>query len=646
MCGICGILNLNDGDEISEELLISMRDTMIHRGPDDAGLYISKNGRIGLGHRRLSIIDLSPRARQPMSNEDKTIWIVFNGEIYNYKSLQKQLKEKGHTFKSDSDTEVIIHLYEEKGIDCVHNLEGMFAFAIWDEKEEKLFLVRDRIGIKPLYYTQINNKFLFASEIKALLADPDVPRRVNETAFYHYLSFLTTPAPDTLFEGIKKLPGGCWLQVSVDGQIKEDRYWDVLDHTRPLMGVSEEEISRMVLSELRRAVQYRKVSDVPVGVFLSGGIDSSTNAALFSEGESEQVKTFSIGYQGEYKSYSNEFQYARKMAEFVGAEHHERALSLDDLLDFIPHMVYYQDEPIADPVCVPVYYVSKLARDNGVIVCQVGEGSDELFWGYPSWKRALQLEKLNKYVPKIFKKMSLILLKLLGKDKTMLYEWVRRGAYGEPIFWGGAEAFTEEEKKRILSPRLREKFKDYSSYEAIRPIREHFEAKAWEKTPLSWMTYLDLNLRLPELLLMRVDKMSMATSLEARVPFLDHKFVELAMSIPEKIKTKNGTLKYILKKTVRGLIPDELIDRKKQGFGVPVYEWSFDRLGEEVGKELMDFCNKTDFLDKQAVKELIDRKSPRVWYLLNFAPWWREYINYDQDRTKIPEINAQHGTNK
>ena len=626
MCGICGILNLNDGNGISEELLIAMRDTMTHRGPDDAGLYISANGKIGLGHRRLSIIDLSPRAKQPMSNEDGTIWVVFNGEIYNYKSLRERLNQKGHVFKSDSDTEVIIHLYEEKGIDCVHDLEGMFAFALWDEKEERLFLVRDRIGIKPLYYTQINNKILFASEIKALLADPDVPRSVNEEAFYHYLSFLTTPAPDTLFEGIKKLPGGCWLQVSADGQIKEERYWDVLDHTTPLTSISEEEISKRILSELRRAVQYRKVSDVPVGVFLSGGIDSSTNAALFSEGVSKRVKTFSIGYQGEYKSYSNEFQYARQMADFVGAKHHERALSLDDLLDFIPDMVYYQDEPIADPVCVPVYYVSKLARDNGVIVCQVGEGSDELFWGYPSWKHALQLEKRNKRIPTIFKKLGLTFLKLMGKNKRTYYEWLRRGAYGEPIFWGGAEAFTEEEKKRLLSPRLREKFKDYSSYEAIRPIRERFEAKAWEKTPLNWMTYLDLNLRLPELLLMRVDKMSMATSLEARVPFLDHKFVELAMSIPEKIKTKNGTLKYILKKAVRGLIPDELIDRKKQGFGVPIYEWFFDRLGEEAQKVLMDFCEQTDFLDKQAVMKLIDQNNgPKVWYLLNFALWWREY---------------------
>lgn len=628
MCGICGILNLSDEKRISEELLISMRDSMIHRGPDDAGLYISKNEKIGLGHRRLSIIDLSPRAKQPMSNEDGTIWIVFNGEIYNYKSLQKQLKQKGHLFKSDSDTEVIIHLYEEKGIDCVHDLEGMFAFGLLDEKEEKLFLVRDRIGIKPLYYTQINNKILFASEIKALLADPDVPRKVNEEAFYHYLSFLTTPAPDTLFEGIKKLAGGCWLQVSADGQIKEERYWDVLDHTSRLADISEEEISKRIISELRRAVQYRKVSDVPVGVFLSGGIDSSTNAALFSEGESERVKTFSIGYQGEYKSYSNEFQYARQMADLVGAEHHELALSLDDLLDFIPDMVHYQDEPIADPVCVPVYYVSKLARDNGVIVCQVGEGSDELFWGYPGWKQALRLEHLNRLpVPNVFRKLGLIVLKMMGKDKRTYYEWLRRGAYGEPIFWGGAEAFTEEEKKRLLSPRLREKFKDYSSYVAIRPIRERFEAKAWEKTPLNWMTYLDLNLRLPELLLMRVDKMSMAVSLEARVPFLDHKFVELAMSIPEKVKTKNGTLKYILKKAVRGIIPDELIDRKKQGFGVPIYEWFFDRLGEEAQKVLMDFCDRTDFLDKQAVMKLIERgNGTKVWYLLNFALWWREYI--------------------
>lgn len=627
MCGICGIFSLNNENTVSEELLIAMRDTMIHRGPDDSGFYISANGRIGLGHRRLSIIDLSVRAKQPMSNEDGTIWIIFNGEIYNYKTLQKKLKADGHIFKSDSDSEVILHLYEDRGMACLNDLEGMFAFAIWDEKEEKLFLARDRIGIKPLYYSLIRNNFLFASEIKALFAHPHVPHKVNEEAFYNYLSFLTTPAPDTFFEGIKKLTGGCWLMISADGQIKEERYWDVLDHTTPLIDISEEEISKKILSELFRAVQHRKMSDVPIGVFLSGGIDSSTNAALFSDGECTPVKTFSIGYQGTYKSYSNEFHYARLMANTVHAEHHERLLSLDDLLDFIPDMIYHQDEPLADPVCVPLYYVSKLARDNNVVVCQVGEGSDELFCGYTSWNYILILERLNEKLPKVFKIICLILLKLLGKEKSKYYELLRRALQGEPLFWSGAEAFSEEEKKHLLSSRLQKKFKNYSSFDTIRPIRERFEAKAWEKTNLSWMTYMDLNLRLPELLLMRVDKMSMATSIEARVPFLDHKFVELVMSIPEKMKTRHNVPKYILKKSVRGIIPDEIINRKKQGFGVPIFEWLFDRLGEEGERVLINFCDHTDFLNKEEVIKLIEMKdSKKLWCLLNFALWWERYI--------------------
>jgi asparagine synthase (glutamine-hydrolysing) len=395
-----------------------------------------------------------------------------------------------------------------------------------------------------------------------------------------------------------------------------------------LTGVSEEAISRMILAELRTAVKLRKVSDVPVGVFLSGGIDSSTNAALFSEGEARPIRTFSIGYEGKYQSYQNELHYARRMADEVKAEYHELLLTIDDLIDFLPKMVYLQDEPIADPVCVPVYYVSKLARDNGVIVCQVGEGSDELFWGYPWWKTALDLQSYDDLpIPRLFKKLGLRGLRLLGKDQTFYYEWLRRGAEGLPVFWGGAEAFTEAQKKRLLSPRLREKFSGLTSWEAIKPIRQRFEEKAWEKTPLNWMTYIDLNMRLPELLLMRVDKMSMGVSLEGRVPFLDHKFVELAMSIPEKVKTMNGTLKYILKKSVRGLIPDELIDRPKQGFGVPVYEWFFDKLGKQTRQELDEFCNKTDFLDRSEVMRLIDEgNGPQVWYLLNFALWWKEYI--------------------
>jgi asparagine synthase (glutamine-hydrolysing) len=316
------------------------------------------------------------------------------------------------------------------------------------------------------------------------------------------------------------------------------------------------------------------------------------------------------------------------MAGFAGAEYHERLLSQQDLLDFLPRMVHLQDEPIADPVCVPVYYVSKLARDNGVIVCQVGEGSDELFCGYPSWKLRLQLQHLgNLPVPRGLKGLGLAGLRLAGRENSLEYEWLRRNFERLPVFWGGAEAFTETHKGSLLSHRLRRKFAGFSSWEALKPIRRQFEDKAWEKSPLNWMAYLDLNLRLPELLLMRVDKMSMGVSLEARVPFLDHKFVQLAMSIPEAVKTRHGTLKYILKKAVRGLIPDELIDRKKQGFGVPVYEWFFDRLGDFARAELSAFCEETDFLDRTAVMQLLERRDgPRAWYLLNLALWWKQYI--------------------
>lgn len=629
MCGIVGVYVFGEKSPlVDRDLLITMRDTMSHRGPDDAGFYVSDDRRVGLGHRRLSIIDLSPAGHQPMSNEDGTLWIIFNGEIYNYQDYVTGLKNRGHRFQSRTDTEVILHLYEECGPDVIHKLRGMFAFAIWDTRNRQLFMARDRIGIKPLYYMLYEGRLLFASEIKAILADPSVPRALDEEALYHYLSFLTTPAPQTMFEGIRKLPGGTWLQVGAGGQIHEHRYWDVWDHTTPFTDLSEAEIAERILAELRTAVKLRKVSDVPVGVFLSGGIDSSTNAALFSEGEGGPVKAFTIGYKGEYQSYQNELHYARQIATLVRAEHYELLLTLDDLLDFLPQMVHLQDEPIADPVCVPVYYVSKLARDNGVIVCQVGEGADELFWGYPHWKRALHLQRYDDLpVPRLFKRWGLVGLRLLGKEQKIYYEWLRRGAEGQPVFWGGAEAFSESEKKRLLSPRLRKEFASLTSWEVLKPIRQRFEDKAWEKSHLNWMTYLDLNLRLPELLLMRVDKMSMGVSLEGRVPFLDHNLAELAMSVPESVKTRNGTLKYILKKAVRGLIPDELIDRKKQGFGVPVHEWFFDRLGEQARQELDDFCDRTDLLDRSGVMHFIDLgRGPQVWYLLNLALWWKKYV--------------------
>jgi len=634
MCGINGVLDFTNGRfRVSERYLTRMRDVMSHRGPDGAGIYMSEDGRVGLGHRRLAIIDLSEKAAQPMTNEDGTLWVVFNGEIYNHAEIRAELERRGrHRWKTDhSDTEVILHAFEEWGINCVQKFRGMFAIGLWDAKQRQLWLIRDRIGVKPLYYSVHDGRITFASEIKALLEDEQQERAVNEEALYYYLSFHATPAPLTLFSGIRKLAPGTWLRVSADGQIREERYWDVWDHTEPLTNVSEMGIAERILSELRTAVKLRKISDVPVGVFLSGGIDSSTNAALFSEGESRPVRTFSIGYDKEYESYQSELPYARKIAQQVGAEHHELLLRESDLLESLPLIIRHQDEPLADPVCMPVYFVSKLARDNGVIVCQVGEGSDELFCGYKYWKDSLRLQRFNNMlpIPSALRNLGLAGLNLVEQGRRASFdhrfscEVLRRALSNRPVFWGGAEVFSDSQKKSLLSPRLRKTFGSLSSWEAIASIRRRFEEKAWEPSPLHWMTYLDLNLRLPELLLMRVDKMSMAVSLEARVPFLDHKFVELAMSIPEAVKTRHGILKYILKKAVRGVIPDELIDRRKQGFGVPVYDWYHTKFGEYVTKEMKDFCKETDIFQFEGVLPFLKR---RGWALLNVALWWKQYI--------------------
>ncbi|HUP33389.1 MAG TPA: asparagine synthase (glutamine-hydrolyzing) [Gaiellaceae bacterium] len=631
MCGIVGALRFDgNGFRVTEPYITGMREMVVHRGPDGGDTWVDEEGRVGLGFRRLAIIDLSDAAMQPMTNEHGSLRLVFNGEIYNHAEIRAELEALGgHTWRTDhSDTEVIVHAFEQWGIDCLDRFRGMFALALWDARTQELWLVRDRVGIKPLYFSVHDGRIVFGSEIKALLQDPDQERAVDEESFFHYLSFLTTPAPRTLFRGINKLPGGTWMRITADGAIREQRYWDPLANAEPLTGVPEGEIAERILDELRTSVQLRKVSDVPVGVFLSGGIDSSTNAALFSEGERATVKTFSIGYEGEYESYKNELHYARQMAEQVGAEHHERLLTADDLIDFLPTMVRLQDEPIADPVCVPVYYVSKLARDNGVIVAQVGEGADELFWGYPAWKVYRNLQRYDDLpVPSVLKRAGVAAATAIGKGERREVEFLRRGADDQPIFWGGAEAFTHTQKQRLLSTRLRRELDGLSSWDVIEPIRKRFDEQAWERSPLAWMSYMDLNMRLPELLLMRVDKMSMGVSLEGRVPFLDHKFVELALSIPEDVKTRNGELKHILKRAVRGVIPDELIDRKKQGFGVPVYEWFFDRLGEESRRELEEFCAQTDFLDRDEVMRLVDeQRGPEVWYLLNFALWWNEYV--------------------
>jgi len=626
MCGFVGIYNYGNSQDIDEKLLIEMRDIMVHRGPDDFGIYISRDRKLGLGHRRLSIIDLSPRGRQPMSDSEGKIWIVYNGEVYNFPDLRKEL-EKKYTFRSRTDTEVLIYLYKDYGKDMVHKLRGMFAFAIWDENKKELWLVRDRMGIKPLYYTFVDGKFIFASEIKAILRDPSVKREVNEEGFYHYLSFLTTPPPQTLFQGIYKIPAGHMLTLSKNGNSKLEQYWDVFDNIKPLYGKEETFYTERLLELLRESVKLRMISDVPIGVFLSGGIDSSTNTALFSEFAND-VKTFSIGYKGQEKY--NEFQYARKVADIFRTKHYETIIDVDDLINFLEQLVYYQDEAIADPVCVPVYFVSKLARDNGVTVCQVGEGADELFCGYRYWKYILQIETLSQrlyWLPLSLWGLGLWPARIID-SKGRIYELLKRKVSREVAFWGTTEAFYEHQKDLLLSNRLRDKFKKKNSLEIITDYYQKFLEKSLIRDYSHWMSYIELKLRLPELLLMRVDKMSMAVSLEARVPFLDHKLVEFTMGIPQKEKIKKGEGKYIFKRAVDGLLPDEIIYRQKKPFGVPIYNgWFLGRLGDFAIQKIRNFTKRTDFFNSDYVETLLSARSgPPIWYILNFVLWCEKWM--------------------
>ena len=633
MCGINGALIFGKSNVcITDNYIKNMSDVMKHRGPDGSGIWISKDKKIGLGHRRLSIIDTSVLANQPMLNISENIIIVFNGEIYNHVDIKNELLLLNkYIWKTDhSDTEVILHAYEEWGINCINKFRGMFAIAIWDQNIEKLWLIRDRIGIKPLYYSLNDSKIIFASEIKAIFTDKTQLKELNEQGFFDYLSFLTIPAPNTMFKGINKLECGTYLCIDKDGNSYKHKYWDVLDNTDlSIKNKSQIEIEDILLRELRHSVNLRKVSDVPVGVFLSGGIDSSTNTILFSENTKEIVKTFTIGYEGNYNSYTNELIFANIIAKLTNSDHHEKILNVDDFISFLDKMVYLQDEPLGDSVCVPLFYLSKTARDNGVIVCQLGEGADELFWGYAGWKRILNFQKIcDNLLPRFLKKIILILFSITGNEYSWKYEYLKRSYDRVPIFWGGAEAFTHNEKIQILSNKLKNKYKNNSSWNSIKNIRKSYEFKSNKLNGLNWMSYIDLNFRLPELLLMRVDKMSMGVSLECRVPFLDHKFVEFVMSIPEKLKTKNNESKYLLKNAIRGLVPNEIIDRKKQGFAAPIEDWFKQELGGSASVIIKDFCINSQLLDWEEVSKLIEKnQSSKLWPILNMALWWNNNFN-------------------
>jgi asparagine synthase (glutamine-hydrolysing) len=656
MCGFVGYLGLTNNDVIDVGLVAQMNDTISHRGPDGEGfaffgnykneevlklkeerseaLVFQENSRrtLALAHRRLSIVDLSAAAAQPMQSMDKTITLLFNGEVYNHQEIRDELVKKGHTFITDhSDTETIIYAYKEWGIDCIKRFRGMFSIALWDDLNDTLWLIRDKIGIKPLYFTEQNGRIYFASEIKAILKDQSIERAINHEGMFNYLSFLTVPAPQTLFKYIYKIPAGHYIKIE-NGKVGElEQYWDVFDDVK--MTTSDEKtIQEDLLKELAKSVEYRGTADVPVGVFLSGGVDSSLNAALFSKVAKYPVKAFSVGYKNDdqLKSYTNEFEFARQAANHAKCDYHEKELTQQDFIDFLPKLIYHQDEPIGDPVCIPIYYVSKLAKENNITVCQVGEGSDELFWGYATWKYLLSLQNLTdiKFIPNFFKKIVLKGLSIAGKEDAVYYEWLKRATEKKKVFWGGAEAFSETQKHKLLTQEFLQKIKpNYSSWSIINKHYQAFLSRSPEKSNLNWMTYMDLKMRLPELLLMRVDKMSMAVSLEARVPFLDDRFVSYAMGISSKVKTKYKVSKYILKKAVEGILPHNIIYRKKQGFGAPVYDWMMDDLGDLAKEKIQLFNKHTGYLEMTYVDSVFQRKDgPQIWYLLNLALWWEYYI--------------------
>lgn len=635
MCGVVGVFD-RDGGQVDVALVTRMRDEMNHRGPDDDGLWRRDEGDLVLGHRRLSIVDLSPAGRQPMGNEDGSVQVTFNGEIYNHAELRERLERQGHRFRSRCDTEVLVHLWEEEGPGMVEQLVGMFGLAVWDEGREQLFVARDRLGIKPLYWVDDGHSFAFASEIKALL--PLLPRReIDPTALEHYLTFVAVPPPRTLFAGVSKLASGSTMLIDRDGAHPPRTFWDPLQNRAgaPESGDWEGELRR----RLERSIERRMMSDVPVGVFLSGGVDSSTNVALMSRLTEQPVNTFSIGFHGSEEF--NEFSWARQIAERYGTNHHEVKIDAQDLWSFLPDLVHYQDEPIADPVCVPLYFVSKLAKESGVTVVHVGEGADELLAGYQTYVEAESMARRlwapYQHVPRPLRRVvagagSALLSNRPGYEVHR--EALRRGGQRDShLWWGGAVAFYEGPLERMSSPRLRADANGERPRDIVAGIAADAE-RFGARDDLDRIIYQDLKLRLPELLLMRVDKLTMANSVEARVPFLDHELVELAVSIPRGEKIRDGVGKHVLKRAVGDLLPDDLVWRPKQGFGVPVSQWFREDLGKQLERQIEGSAfNELGYLDPGAIRDVLDlhrsgraERSFQLWNILNLSMWFDRWI--------------------
>ena len=636
MCAIAGIFNYGSSPSDDRAIAARMRDMMAHRGPDDHGLYQSPDRCVVLVHRRLSVVDLSPAGHQPMSNEDETIWITFNGEIYNHQEQRGPLAAKGHVFQSRSDTEVIVHAYEESGLECVSLLDGMFAFAIWDSRKRELVVARDRLGKKPVYYTISGGRFLFASEIKALLQHPDIARDIDPVALDCYLTFTNTPAPLTMFKNIFKLPAAHVLRCQSNGTVRIERYWSPTDGaTWPAAnGPGRAERVRELLE---RSVAKRLMSDVPVGAFLSGGVDSSTNVALMSRLTSTRLRTFSIGFEGfgEAENF-HDLPYARRVAREFGCQHEETTITADDCLRAVPQIVSQQDEPIGDPACVPMHFVAQTAKQCGVTVVLVGEGSDEVFGGYPDMARLLashdrRWRRLCR-LPQAARRALYHGARATGVADGRS-EVLRRLADDEPLYWGLDVAFPELEKRRLY----RSGQAPNGSWSAGSVVCGYYR-ELLQRHPtadfLQQMSYVELSNRLPELLLTRVDRFSMAHSLEARAPFLDHELVSYALSLPQRAKISDGTTKKVLKDAVADVLPSDVISREKQGFRVPLPSWLAGPLSQWAEARLFSRKSRElDFFDFGYIEQLWHRHLTRqadqsfdLWCLINLFSWYEYWF--------------------
>ncbi len=635
MCGICGKLS-DKGNGISEDLLKKMCDSLSYRGPDDEGTLISFP--MALGHRRLSIIDLSPAGHQPMSNEDETIWLVFNGEIYDFQGIRKELRSKGHTLKSRTDSETIIHLYEEEGVGCLKHLNGMFAFALWDSRKQRLLLARDRLGIKPLHYYWDGRRFLFASEIKAILQDPEIPREIDFEALDLYLTLNYIPSPWTIFKNIRKLPPGAYLELD-RGKLSVVTYWDLsADDTSP--GPREDTLDfdlqkKRLFDLLEASVKRRLIADVPLGAFLSGGVDSSIVVGLMARNSSRPIKTFSIGYE-DLPSF-DETHYARDVAGFNQTDHHEFKLSHRDILDAFPTVLENLDEPFADSSAVPTYIVSRETRKH-VTVALSGDGGDELFAGYrmyfgeywsryyskvPGLLRNGVIAPMINFLPDARDKPSLEIIRRMKKFlRGMSASFPER-------FCGWREIFPLSMRQKLLKSPPIEDF-----YLGLINRLVEKENSRFDRDTINLMLYMDMKGLLPGDMLTKVDRMSMVNSLEVRVPLLDHTVVEYIFKLSGNVKLKATKGKHILIETFKDILPPAIHNRPKWGFEMPIGAWLRKELRFLVDEYLdEDVIRKQEFFHHDTIKDLInDHMSGRqdtswhLWNLIVFQHWYKTYF--------------------